>query len=515
MNKLKKWGLMIGVFLLALTIGYGFTSRFQSPDLHESGHKRHENADHKWTCAMHPHIMKNKKGDCPICGMDLIPVNNNFVNSDVKSERKIKYWQAPMQANYKRDKPGKSPMGMDLVPVYDTDVDTEVPDNMLKLSPKAEKLAEVAVVPVTKAFATEILRLSGKLVIDETKLETISAWFPGRIEQLFIDYRGITVEKNTHMAKIYSPDLLVAQKELLEAVRSGSLGLISSSREKLRLWGLGLDQIKQVEKTGTVSDTLTLDTSIGGTVLKKYVTKGEYVKTGSKIYDIANLDRLWFVANAYESDISKFFYGQTAHFETDAYPGERFHVVITFIDPIVDPESRTVRVRGIVDNTQRKLKPEMLAKATVSVTYSKTGAIQDGDIKNLYVCPMHHEEFSKIPGRCPICQMSLKKASDLGLIGSSTSEKPLVIPSSAPLITGKRAIVYVKVPEKPGFYEGRVVTLGAKVGDFYIVKEGLMEGDQVVTKGNFKIDSAMQLQAKPSMMQPQGGRGDMPVGHNH
>lgn len=507
---------MLGAFVLALAFGYGITSQLQSPDTTHGSHQMQESSSQKWTCSMHPQVRKDKEEKCPICGMNLIPVENDmdYSQSGKKVERKIKYWQAPMDPSYKRDKPGKSPMGMDLVPVYE-EVDDDQPLQLLRLSPRAEKLAEVEVSPVTKAFATETLRLSGKLVVDETRLETISAWFPGRIEQLFIDYTGITVEKNTHMAKIYSPELLVAQKELLEAARSGSLGLMSSSREKLRLWGLSASQIKEIQKTGSVSDTLTVRASIGGTVLKKHVNEGDYVKTGSKIYDVANLDRLWFVADVYESDVSKLFYGQKAQFITDSYPSEPFNVVITFIDPVVNPSSKTVRIRGVVDNTHRKLKPDMLAKATVSVTYSTAGPIQNSDIKNLYVSPMHPEEFSTKPGKCPICQMPLKKASELGLTRSVSSEKPLIIPASAPLITGKRAIVYVKVPDKPGVYEGRVVHLGARVGDFYIVKHGLNEGEHVVTKGNFKIDSAMQLQAKSSMMQPKGGSGNASSGHNH
>ena len=359
------------------------------------------------------------------------------------------------------------------------------------------------------------MQLSGRLDIDETRLETISARFPGRIEHLFIDYTGITVEKNTHMATLYSPELLVAQKELLEAVRSGVFGLIESSREKLRLWGLSASQIKRIEKTGRVSDTLTMDTSIGGTVLKKYVNEGEYVKTGTKIYDVANLDRLWFVADVYESDISKLFYAQKAKFVTTAYPGDVFDVVITFISPVVDPKSRVVRVRGIIDNKDRKLKPEMLVKASLEVRYSESGPVVDTEIQDLYVSPMHPEEFSTKPGRCSVCNMPLKKASELGLVGTGEVKKPLLIPASAPLLTGERAIVYVKSPVQPGVYESRVVTLGARVGHHYIVKHGLEEDERVVTQGNFKIDSAMQIQAKTSMMNPEGKNHGTISGHNH
>jgi Cu(I)/Ag(I) efflux system membrane fusion protein len=423
---------------------------------------------------MHPQVRKKKGEKCPICAMDLIPVSSE---GNVGEEH------------------GSS--------------------KTLTLSPYAEKLAEVETSLVIRKLATETLQLSGRLDVDETRLETISARFPGRIEHLFIDYTGITVEKNTHMATLYSPELLVAQKELLEAVRSGVFGFIESSREKLRLWGLSVSQIKRIEKTGRVSDTLTMDTSIGGTVLKKYVNEGEYVKTGTKIYDVANLDRLWFVADVYESDISKLFYAQKAQFVTTAYPGEVFEVVITFISPVVDPKSRVVRIRGIVDNKDRKLKPEMLVKASLEVRYSESGPVVDTEIQDLYASPMHPEEFSTKPGRCSVCNMPLKKASELGLVGTGDVKEPLLIPASAPLLTGERAIVYVQSSAQTGVYESRVVTLGARVGNHYIVKHGLEEGERVVTQGNFKIDSAMQIQAKTSMMNPEGKNHGTLSGHNH
>jgi len=448
----------------------------------------------EWTCAMHPKVRQKEPGNCPICGMTLIPTADD--EETKTTEKKIKYWQAPMDPSYTQNKPGKSPMGMDLVPVYE-EGDNDTP-NTLKLSPKSAQMAEVDVRPVTRAFATETLRVSGKLTVDETRLETISAWFPGRIEQLFIDYTGITVAANAHMARLYSPELQVAQKELLAAVQSNAPAFIAASKEKLRLWGFSQSQIQAILASGQVSDTLTLQTTQGGTVLKKYVQNGDYVQTGSKIYDIANLDRLWFVADIYESDIAKISYGQKAQVHTPAYPGEKFEVVMTFIDPVVNPQTRTIKVRGVLSNHDHRLKPGMLAKATIAVVHGSAGPIQNPTIKTLYVCPMHPEEFANTPGHCPICQMPLEKTAKLGLVSKSVLEKPLRIPDTAVLITGTRAIVYIQIEK--GRYEGRVVTLGPKVGEFYIVRAGLSEGDLVVTKGNFKIDSAMQLQAKPSMM---------------
>mgnify|MGYP003338745935 FL=1 len=382
----------------------------------------------------------------------------------------------------------------------------------LKLSKKAEKLADIQVTRVVRDFAVETLLLSGKLVVDETKTKTISAWFPGRIENLFIDYTGIKVQKRDHMAVIYSPDLLVAQKELLEAKRSGSGPLIQSTREKLRLWGLPNSQIKSIEKTGKVSDKLTINAPIGGTVLKKHVSEGDYVKTGSKIYQIADLSRLWLSAEVYESSVGKIHYGQKLSFTTDAYPSESFDGIVTFVDPVVDPKTRVIRVRAVVDNKSKKLKPEMLARIKINIKMGKNDVVNPLKTQGLWVGPMHQEEVSDKPGKCSICGMKLRKASELGLIGKTDSTKPLLIPATAPLITGKRAIVYIKTNE-PGVYEGREIGLGPRVGNHYVVHHGLKEGELVVSRGNFKIDSAMQIQAKLSMMQ--SGNTKVMQEHNH
>jgi membrane fusion protein, copper/silver efflux system len=422
-----------------------------------------------WTCSMHPQIRKAQKGKCPICAMDLIPIYEETEN----------------------DSQGSSE---------------------LTLSKSAEKLADIQVAPVIRAFASETLLLPGKLMVDETRAKTISAWFPGRIENLFIDYVGIKVNKKDHMALIYSPDLLVAQKELLEARRANSQSMIVSTKEKLRLWGFSLSQIRLIEKTGKVSDKLTINAPIGGTVLKKFVSEGDYVKTGTKIYQMADLSRLWLLADVYETDIGKVKFGQSLTFTTDSYPGQTFKGMVSFVDPFVNPKTRVVRVRAVVENKGYLLKPEMLARVRVNVKIGVNGVINPPEIEGLWVGPMHHEEISTKPGNCSICGMKLKKATELGLVKPVNNRKPLLIPVSAPLITGKRAVVYIK-GEKPGVYEGREIMLGKRVGSQYIVHTGLKEGELVVTKGNFKIDSAMQIMAKPSMMQ--AGQHAPMTGHKH
>ncbi|MCP3943699.1 MAG: efflux RND transporter periplasmic adaptor subunit [Desulfobacteraceae bacterium] len=500
----KHGGLLVVLFVLSLFMGKSIGDRVFHSETKASSTSHVTNT--QWTCSMHPQIKKDKQGKCPVCAMDLIPVQTE----SAPKKRKIKYWQAPMDPGYQRDKPGKSPMGMDLVPVYEDVSDGTLAE--LKLSKNAEKLADIQVTPVVRDFAIETLLLSGKLVVDETRTKTISAWFPGRIENLFIDYTGIKVQKQDHMAVIYSPDLLVAQKELLEAKRSGAGPLIQSTREKLRLWGLSNHQIKSIEKTGRVSDKLTINAPIGGTVLKKHVSEGDYVKTGSKIYQIADLSRLWLSAEVYESSVGKIHYGQKLSFTTDAYPSESFDGIVTFVDPVVEPETRIIRVRAVVDNKNQKLKPEMLTRIKINVKMGKNGVVNTLKTQALWVGPMHQEEVSDKPGKCSICGMKLRKASELGLIGKTDMAKPLLIPATAPLITGKRAVVYIKTSE-PGIYEGREIGLGPRVGDYYIVHHGLKEGELIVSRGNFKIDSAMQIQAKPSMMQSENTK--VMQGHNH
>jgi membrane fusion protein, copper/silver efflux system len=501
----KQTGILLAVLLIvSLLVGKGIGNYFFNPSPMT---KASVSSNQTWTCSMHPQVRKNEKGKCPICAMDLV-----HVQTEPTRERKIKYWQAPMDPTYKRDKPGKSPMGMELVPIYEEGGNDSLSMTEIKLSKKAEKLADIQVTPVIRDYATETLFLSGKLLVDETRTKTISAWFPGRIENLFIDYTGVKVDKKDHMAVIYSPDLLVAQKELLEAKRSQSQTLIVSTREKLRLWGLSKSQIRGIEKTGKVTDQLTINAPIGGTVLKKFVSEGDYVKTGSKIYQMADLSRLWLLAEVYESDVGKVQYGQKLTFTTDSYPGQIFKGIVTFVDPVVDPKTRIVRVRAVVENRSYKLKPEMLARVNIQVKMGVKGVINPSVIKDLWVGPMHHEEVSTKPGNCSICGMKLKKASDLGLGTRSHDEKPLLIPATAPLITGKRSVVYVK-DKAPGVYEGREIMLGLRVGNQYIVHHGLKEGELVVSKGNFKIDSAMQIMAKPSMMQNK--KGTPMKGHNH
>jgi Cu(I)/Ag(I) efflux system membrane fusion protein len=228
-----------------------------------------------------------------------------------------------------------------------------------------------------------------------------------------------------------------------------------------------------------------------------------YVQTGTRIYTIADLSRVWVMLDAYESDLPWLRYGQAVEFTTESYPGQVFAGTIAFIDPVLDDQRRTVKVRVNVPNEDGRLKPGMFVRGAVRAVVAGSGNVVAPDLAGKWISPMHPEIVKDRPGNCDVCGMPLVKAEALGFVSPDDVQvgKPLVVPASAVLLTGKRAIVYVKVPDRPQpTFEGRQIVLGPRAGDFYLVGSNLREGELVVTAGNFKIDSALQLSGKPSMM---------------
>jgi Cu(I)/Ag(I) efflux system membrane fusion protein len=423
-----------------------------------------------WTCSMHPQIQLPKFGKCPICFMDLIPLE---AGDDGGGEREI------------------------------------------SVSPYAAKLMDLETTEVSRRHMAAEVRMVGKIDYDETRVSYISAWVPGRIDRLFVDYTGVPIQKGDHLAELYSPDLLTAQEELIQAVRTlgrlkdsqSSLLLetaektIDASREKLRLWGFTTEQIAEIEKRGTPSDHMTIYSPGAGIVVHKNVQEGMYVQTGTKIYTIADLSKVWIQLDAYESDLNWLRYGGQVEFTTETYPGRTFEGTISFIDPIISPATRTAKVRVIVDNPTLALKPGMFVRAIARPKVAQNGRVMNADLAGKWISPMHPEVVKDGPGSCDVCGMPLVTAESLGYVAESEENAPLLIPTSAAMKTGKRAVVYVEVPEKEKpTYEGREIELGVRLGDFYVVESGLDEGERVVTRGAFKLDAELQIRAKPSMM---------------
>ncbi|HCO96630.1 MAG TPA: efflux transporter periplasmic adaptor subunit [Phycisphaerales bacterium] len=470
---------VILIIIVAFVVGYAVRGfRVSAPA--DTGHDHTSEAGQSeapqwWTCSMHPQIRQTKPGKCPKCFMDLIPVTSY---GDDVGERQISFSQA------------------------------------------AIKLMDIETTPVERKFVEADIRVVGKVDYDETRVKNITAWVPGRIDRLYVDFTGITVSRGDHMVDLYSPELISAQAELLQALKAAgnvktatselvtrtTLATLEAAREKLRLLGLNDEQIGKIESSGKPVTHITIYSPMGGIVIHKNAAEGLYVNTGTPIYQVADLSHLWVMLDAYESDLPWIRYGQNVEFAAEAYPGEVFKGRISFIDPVLNEKTRTVKLRVNVDNADARLKPGMFVRATVRSGIAMGGKVMVPDMAGKWICPMHPAVVKSEAASCDICGMDLVTTESLGYIVDTPNEAPLVIPASAPLITGARAVVYVRLPdkEKPTF-EGRQVTLGPRAGEHYLVKDGLAEGELVVNKGNFKIDSALQIQARPSMMSAESG----------
>jgi len=462
--------------LLGLLLGWGGRGIVSGGSDSHEGHQHTKSVSKKkkkpevWTCSMHPQIKLPKKGKCPICFMDLIKLEEGE-GSDSPRE--------------------------------------------LSFSKTALALANIGTTKVIRRPVSRKLHMTGKVTYDETRMKTITSWIPGRLERLFVDYTGVPVRKGDHLVRMYSPELLTAQQELVQASRAvkrarkeGKKGFalrlarqsLHSSKKKLELLGLRRWQIRKIERSGKASTRVNIYAPLGGIVVEKKVTEGMYVKTGTPVYTIADLSKVWVVFDAYERDLPWLQEGQAVSFHTVAEPGRKYEGKIIYIDPVLNPNTRTVRVRVNVSNKDKSLKPDMFVSGSVHVALNAEGRVRRILHKKRWTCPMHPEIVRKRKGSCSLCGMPLvyrhpKKSSSLDLLD------PLVIPDSAPLITGRRAVVYVKKKgvKKPTF-EGREITLGTHASPYYVVLKGLKENEEVVSHGAFKLDSELQIRAKPNMM---------------
>lgn len=376
-------------------------------------------------------------------------------------------WTCSMHPQIRQDKPGKCPIcAMDLIPVRKSSFsDKAIDPNTIQLSEEAAALADVQTSKVSRQNPVKQVRLYGKIVPDERSLQSQTAHVSGRIESLNVDFTGETVRAGQTLATLYSPELFTAQQELLEAIRMGQSQLIQAAREKLYLWKMTDAQIAAIEKSGSISPVVEIKSNTSGIVLSKRVSQGDYVSQGAILFDVANLTKVWALFDAFEVDLPFLSKGDPVEFTLQALPGKKFSGKISFIDPILNTTTRTAKVRVEVPNASLELKPEMYATANVSA-------------------PLRNYK------------------------------NEIVVPQTAVLWTGKRAIVYVKQPDTntPAFLM-REVELGPSLGNSYVILNGLREGEEIVTNGVFAIDASAQLEGKTSMM----NNGDEPakpmIGH--
>jgi len=342
---------------------------------------------------------------------------------------------------------------MDLIPVVESS-GAKVDSNAVHFSKEAAELANVATSVVSRQQPSKDVRLYGKVQADERLLQNQVAHIGGRIEKLFVNFTGEPVRKGQLLAMIYSPDLITAQQELIEAAKSKQTQpeIYQAAMEKLMQWMLTDRQIAQIEKSGKVKTNFEVYSNTSGIVTARRVNTGDHVSEGSVLYDIANLSSIWVLFDAYESDLPFLKVGNTISFTLQALPGTNFSAKIQFIDPVIDPVNRVAKVRVEVSNGGGKLKPEMFATGVVKANLN---------------------EF----------------------------KDKLVIPRSAVLWTGKRSIVYVKQPDTQEVnFKMREIDLGPMLGNSYVVLGGLTDGEEIVTDGTFSVDAAAQLAGKPSMM---------------
>ena len=404
-----KW-LHYGLFLVTgVFLGWIF---FHSTGSHQEKHEHMtETAQGTvWTCSMHPHIRMDQPGKCPICGMDLIPLVQGGSSS------------------------------------HDPDA--------IHLTREAAALANVLTTKVSKQNPVKEIRLYGKVQADERLFQSQVSHVPGRIEKLFVNFTGEQIRSGQKLAEIYSPELVTAQQELLETVKTKQLQpeLYEASKEKLRQWKLTDDQIASIENSGRIIDNFAVLSNTSGTIISRRISAGDYVTAGSVLFEVADLSMVWILFDAYETDLPFLQKGERVKFTIQAMPGSELSGNIVFIDPILDPVTRVAKVRVEAANHSGKLKPEMFATGVVS--------------------------------------SSLKDYKD-----------NIIIPGSAVLWTGKRSIVYVKdtSTDEPVF-RLREIGLGPALSEGYVVTGGLAEGEEIVTQGTFSVDAASQLEGKPSMM---------------
>ncbi len=387
-----------------------------------------------YTCAMHPQIIRHHPGNCPICGMPLI---KKVIPAAGRSE-------AGRSAAVIANVSGMQGMGN---------------ISSVALDPRERMLANVATSPVRKETMSQEMDTVGTIAVDEQGIRKISARYAGRIEKLDVNVTGQYVRKGQELFTIYSPEMVATENEYLIAkasekrlsssdfkeVASGTEGVLKAARTRMKLWGMTGAQIARLDRTGRVSDTVSVFSPVSGTVTNISARQGDYVSEGTEVFTVSDLSRVWMEADIYEYQLSKARIGSRVEVTTDAWPGKIFYGRVSFMDPSVNPQTRTIRVRADL-NSRGLLKPDMFVTAKV---------------------------FSP-----PV--------------------RGVFVPSSAVLYTGNGNVAWVE--ERPGVFTMRSITVGIQSGDDFQILAGLKPGEQVVTQGGFLIDSEAQLRASAQGM---------------
>ena len=352
----RRFGLGTIVLVLLAGIGFGGGAAWylrRPPAGHDHGEAKAE-AKTQYTCPMHPTIVSDHPGDCPICGMALVKVDGGGAGADgtTKGERKIAFYRSPMDAKQTSPTPRKDEMGMDYLPVYEDEVaGGSAPVAGLatvNIDPQRQQLIGLRTVEATRGPVSASWRTVGKVAVDETRVHHVNIKVGGFVDTVFVDYVGKPVKSGERLFSIYSPDLLSVQQEYLLALRTRKAlsgggfadgagnDLVDAARERLKLWDIPDSEIQRLEATGKPTKTLTMFSPMTGVVTKKDIVMGHRLNEGDMPYEITDLSKVWVLADAYESDLARIRLGMPATLSLQAFPGSTFVGKVIFIDPILD-----------------------------------------------------------------------------------------------------------------------------------------------------------------------------------
>lgn len=435
-----------------------------------------------WTCGMHPQVVQDEPGTCPICGMNLIPVRDSTGGSEQEAressegeEREILYYRAPMDPTYTSDEPGKSPMGMDLVPVYaDEEQESAQRENVVRIDPSFVQMIGVQTAVVERTDIPFTIRSVGNVTYNDEQLYWVTTKYEGWIEKVYVNYTGEAVKKGQKLFEIYSPRLVTTQKEYLDALeyaerlstsdyeeiqrRAGSL--LEASRERLGYWDISEEQIEELEKTRQLKRTLSVFSPATGQVVEKMnqSLEGMFVKPGMNLYRIVDLSTIWVEAEVFENQIPWLREGQAALIEFPYQPGRQYRGRIRYVYPYFDNKTRTLKVSISLPNPGLELRKDMYANVTFDVPSAR-------DV--------------------------------------------LAVPEEAVIFSGERNLVVTRLGS--GEFQVKEVTLGLNGQGLYEVKDGLEAGERIVTSSQFLIDSESRLkEAIQDMVSSRPGDDEMP-----
>lgn len=413
-----------------------------------------------YTCGMHPQVVQDKPGNCPICGMKLTPIRKQGETAKrgpaaTTGERKVKYYKSTMMPGEVRQTPGKDSMGMEMVPAYEDEA-AAAQSQIIEVDPVTTQNMGIRTATVRRGPLRRVIRTVGSIDYNETALEDVTTKFKGWIEKLHVDATGQQVHRGDPLFEVYSPELYSAQREYLLAIEQGTntpdgASLKTSALTKLRFFDISAAQIAELDRTREPTKTLSILAPRDGFVVEKMVVQGQMVDPGMKLYRLADLGLVWVQAQIYEQDLAYIKLGQEATVTLSYLPDREFRGRVTYVYPNVDEKTRTARVRMEFHNPGFFLKPGMFATVQVA------------------------------------CELD---------------PSVLLAPDMAILRSGEKNTVFVALDG--GKFEPRTVTLGPQAeNDTYQILSGLNEGERIVTSGQFMLDSESQLrEAIQKMLQP-------------